>query len=58
MSARSRTLLGMSAVICGVFLLPWGGARAAGETAITIYSSAQPGAIPAEYYRPLPRASV
>jgi hypothetical protein len=54
MSARSRTLLGIPAVICGVFLLPWGGARAAGETAITIYSSAQPGAIPAEYYRPLP----
>src|SRR5689334_5841863 len=26
----------------------------AGETAITIYSSAQPGAIPAEYYRPVP----
>lgn len=26
----------------------------AGETAITIYSAAQPGGIPAEYYRPLP----
>ena len=29
-----------------------GGAVA--ETAITIYSSAQPGGIPAEYYRPMP----
>ena len=27
---------------------------AAGETAVTIYSSAQPGAIPPEFYRPLP----
>ncbi|HUR19165.1 MAG TPA: hypothetical protein VMZ90_00055, partial [Vicinamibacterales bacterium] len=26
----------------------------AGETAITIYSAAQPGGIPAEFYRPLP----
>lgn len=31
---------------------------AADETAITIYSSAQPGAIPAELYRPVPGAGV
>jgi hypothetical protein len=30
------------------------GAVQANETAITIYSSAQPGGIPAEYYRPMP----
>ena len=29
-------------------------ATADGETALTIYSTAQPGAIPPEYYRPLP----
>ena len=34
--------------------------RAAGgnETAVTLYSSQQPGAIPAEYYRPLPGEAV
>ena len=29
-----------------------------GDTAITIYSSAQPGGVPAEYYRPLPGQGV
>src|ERR1700681_732850 len=55
MSARSLACSGMSAAVCGVLCLSSGGAQAAeGETAITIYSSAQPGAVPAEYYRPLP----
>jgi len=55
MSARSLAGGGMSAAICGILCLASGAAAAAdGETRITIYSSAQPGAVPAEYYRPLP----
>jgi hypothetical protein len=42
-----------SAVACG-FVANAAAAAAGEETAITIYSSAQPGAVPAEYYRPLP----
>ena len=34
--------------------LAWSGAPPADDTALTIYSSARPGAIPPEYYRPLP----
>ena len=40
-------------VAAAISLILTAGARA-GETAITIYSSAQPGGIPAEYYRPMP----
>ena len=59
MSGRSLAGSGMSAAVCGFLCLSSGGAVAADETAITIYSSAQPGAVPAEYYRPLPgRGSV
>jgi hypothetical protein len=55
MSARSLAGSGVSAAVCGILCLASGGASVAdGETAITIYSSAQPGAVPAEYYRPLP----
>jgi hypothetical protein len=57
MSARSLAGDGVSAAVCGILCLACGGARAAdGETGITIYSSAQPGAVPAEFYRPLPGA--
>lgn len=55
MSARSLAGSGVSAAICGILCLAFGAAAAAdSETRITIYSSAQPGAVPAEYYRPLP----
>ena len=54
MSGRSLAGSGMSAAVCGFLCLSSGGAAAADETGITIYSSAQPGAVPAEYYRPLP----
>ena len=48
-SARISAVIGVAAWVCA------GPAGAVdGETAITIYSSAQPGGIPAEYYRPLP----
>jgi hypothetical protein len=45
-------VLGMAAM--GVVAAAAGGVGAADETAITIYSSAQPGAIPPELYRPIP----
>jgi len=55
MSARNLADCGIWAAICGLLCLSCGGTAAAdGETAITIYSSAQPGAVPTEYYRPLP----
>jgi hypothetical protein len=58
MSARSPAGSSVSAAVCGILCLASGGASVAdGETAITIYSSAQPGAVPAEYYRPLPGRS-
>lgn len=46
----SRALWAFSLVICA------GGVAAAadGDTSITVYSSAEPGGIPAEYYRPIP----
>jgi hypothetical protein len=47
-------VLGMAAM--GVVAAAAGGVGAADETAITIYSSAQPGAIPPELYRPIPGA--
>jgi len=59
MSARNLADRGIWAAICGLLCLSSGGAAAAdSETAITIYSSAQPGAVPAEYYRPLPGRGV
>jgi hypothetical protein len=59
MSGRSPAGSGMSAAVCGFLCLSSGLVAAADETGITIYSSAQPGAVPAEYYRPLPgRGSV
>jgi hypothetical protein len=58
MSGRSFACSGLSAAVCGILCLSPGRAAAAdGETAITIYSSAPPGAVPAEYYRPLPGRS-
>ena len=35
-------------------LLALGASAAEPETSLTVYSSAQPGGIPAEWYRPLP----
>jgi hypothetical protein len=54
MFARTMSISG-ALLVCG----PWTAALNvhAAETAITIYSSAQAGAIPAEYYRPLPGQS-
>jgi hypothetical protein len=45
-----------AALLAGIVLaVPGPQARAeAGETALTVYSSAEPGAIPADWYRPLP----
>lgn len=54
----SRKPLG-AAISAAVLGLAAHGAYAADEaTAITIYSSAQPGGIPAEYYRPVPGQGV
>jgi len=58
MSTRSLACGGLAGEICGILCLSPGRAAAAdGETAITIYSSAPPGAVPAEYYRPSPGRS-
>jgi hypothetical protein len=55
MSARNRAVGGILAVTAAAyFFSPGSSAAADGETAITIYSSARPGAIPAEFYRLLP----
>ncbi|HLZ96341.1 MAG TPA: DUF4139 domain-containing protein [Steroidobacteraceae bacterium] len=59
MSIRSLAGGGMPAAMCGFLCLSSCVAAAAeGETGITIYSSAEPGAVPAEYYRPLPGRGV
>ena len=52
---HASALLGSILALAGA-----GAARAAREadTAVTIYSSQEPGAIPAEYYRPLPGEAV
>src|SRR3954470_22864775 len=47
-----------AAVSCAVFGLATQVAAADGGTAITIYSSAQPGGISPEYYRPIPGQGV
>ena len=44
--------LTMTAVLCGI-----SGLAAGDDTALTIYSTAAPGAIPAEWYRPVPGQS-
>jgi hypothetical protein len=49
----SSPAAGFSLLTAGV-LLALGAAAAEPETSITVYSSAQPGGIPAEWYRPLP----
>ncbi|MDB6086454.1 MAG: hypothetical protein JWN43_4335 [Gammaproteobacteria bacterium] len=55
MSGLNSGACAVPAAIFGWACMLYGGsARAGGETAITIYSSVQPGAVPAEYYRPLP----
>ena len=43
-----------SSLISAGVLLALGAAAAEPETSLTVYSSAQPGGIPAEWYRPLP----
>ncbi|HEX6637226.1 MAG TPA: hypothetical protein VF033_06180 [Steroidobacteraceae bacterium] len=53
MKSRPHHLANMICAAC----LGMSSAAVAGETAITIYSSAQPGGIPAEFYRPLPGQS-
>jgi hypothetical protein len=55
MSVRGLGSGGASLLMCAPWMLA--GSAGAAETAITIYSSAQPGAVPAEYYRPLPGQS-
>ncbi len=58
MSARSLAGAVLPAAIGGILCLPSASPSALakgaadGETAVTIYSSAQPGAVPAEFYRP------
>jgi len=47
--------LTITAVLCGTCGIS--GLAAADDTALTIYSTAQPGAIPAEWYRPVPGQS-
>jgi len=48
-------ILGGLVALSGALTAPaWSGAPPADDTALTIYSSARPGAIPPEYYRPLP----
>ena len=58
MSARSLVGSGVFAAFCGIPCLSPGAAPAGNETAITIYSAAQPGAVPVEYYRPSPGRGV
>jgi hypothetical protein len=50
MSLHHRLAVAVSAACLGLAATQ----SLAGETAITIYSAAQPGGIPAQYYRPLP----
>lgn len=58
MSAKCVAAVGTSALLCTLGLLCGAlgapGNAAADDTALTIYSSAQAGGIPAEYYRPVP----
>jgi hypothetical protein len=50
-----RSFLSVRSAVSMTAALVMGSACAAeGETALTVYSSAQPGAVPADYYRPLP----
>ena len=51
-SVGRRAAAGLAAAVLALEALA--AAPPAEETALTIYSSAQPGAIPPEYYRPLP----
>lgn len=54
----ARTGKAACAALILASLAPGAGAAAAEDTAVTIYSSAQPGAVPAEFYRPLPGQGV
>ena len=45
-------VLGTAGAVLGA--AAWAAAPAAPDTAVTIYSSAQPGGVPAQYYRPQP----
>ena len=53
---QARWLIGMTAAF-GAALGPVAAAAEAEDTALTVYSSALPGAVPAELYRPLPGAA-
>ena len=58
-SPRNRPLMGTALVATGAALIAGAATIAsADDTAITIYSSAQPGAISPELYRPIPGAGV
>jgi len=58
MSNTSPTLRRLGAVIAAGLLAGAAGAATHDETAITIYSSAEPGAISPELYRPIPGSGV
>jgi len=58
MSNTSPTLRRLGAVIAAGLLVGAAGAATHDETAITIYSSAEPGAISPELYRPIPGSGV
>jgi hypothetical protein len=53
-----HSLRGIGAVIISVLLASAAGAAGGDEAAVTIYSSAEPGGIPPELYRPVPGAGV
>ena len=55
---RRLTRLSTGVVLVSAGALSAAAAAPGGDTAITIYSSAQPGGVPAEYYRPLPGEAV
>jgi hypothetical protein len=54
MSLPAATLAGLAVALSSQAAAPATAPAAAQDTAITIYSSVRPGAIPPEYYRPLP----
>jgi hypothetical protein len=51
---KFRILGRYGALLALISPMAWSGAPPVDDTALTIYSSARPGAIPPEYYRPLP----
>lgn len=58
MSDTKRPLVSVAAAVLGVLAAHAASAADGEDTAITIYSSAAPGAIPPELYRPIPGSGV